>query len=143
MERGGPRLLAYAVKGLRNVNDRGAYLKCVKNFSSSSSSSSSSASRLPTSTTLSTRMNLIGKGNRSFHSITSSTVNQPHAVNTLSLSRRRLKSIHLLQIRCMNRNARRPKKANRGKRPCSHARRHAKRGNMKSRGYAVKYFGFW
>ena len=43
----------------------------------------------------------------------------------------------------MNRNARRPKKANHGKRPCSHARRREKQKQLKSRGYAKKIFGFW
>ncbi len=44
-------------------------------------------------------------------------------------------------IRHMNRNARRPSKANHGKRPCSHARRRAKRGLIKSRAYRTLIFG--
>jgi len=43
----------------------------------------------------------------------------------------------------MNRNARRPKKANHGKRPVSHARRREKAKGLKSRAYRVKVFGFW
>jgi hypothetical protein len=34
---------------------------------------------------------------------------------------------HSLVMECLNRNARRPKKANHGKRPCSHFRRRQKR----------------
>jgi len=46
-------------------------------------------------------------------------------------------------VRNMNRNARRPKKANHGKRPVSHARRREKAKRIKSRAYKEKIFGFW
>ena len=45
--------------------------------------------------------------------------------------------------RFMNRNARRPKRANHGKRPVSHARRREKAKSLKSRAYREKIFGFW
>eukprot|EP00601_Ochromonadales_sp_CCMP2298_P015961 CAMPEP_0173219858 /NCGR_PEP_ID=MMETSP1142-20121109/1825_1 /TAXON_ID=483371 /ORGANISM="non described non described, Strain CCMP2298" /LENGTH=93 /DNA_ID=CAMNT_0014147677 /DNA_START=161 /DNA_END=442 /DNA_ORIENTATION=- len=45
--------------------------------------------------------------------------------------------------RFLNRNARRPKKANHGKRPVSHARRWEKRGKLTSRSHREKIFGFW
>lgn len=48
-----------------------------------------------------------------------------------------------LNVRCMNRNARRPKRANHGKRPVSHARRREKAKRIKSRAYKEKIFGFW
>ena len=47
------------------------------------------------------------------------------------------------QVRCMNRNARRPKRANHGKRPVSHARKREKQKSLKSRLYREKVFGFW
>ena len=47
------------------------------------------------------------------------------------------------QIRLMNRNARRPKRANHGKRPVSHARKREKQKSLKSRLYREKVFGFW
>ena len=50
---------------------------------------------------------------------------------------------NLIITRCMNRNARRPKKANHGKRPVSHARRREKTKSLKSRAYRKKIFGFW
>jgi len=50
---------------------------------------------------------------------------------------------NLTITRCMNRNARRPKKANHGKRPVSHARRRQKMKTLKSRAYREKIFGFW
>jgi hypothetical protein len=43
----------------------------------------------------------------------------------------------------MNRNARRPKKANHGKRPVCNARRREKAKQLKSRAYREKIFGFW
>ena len=49
----------------------------------------------------------------------------------------------LTTVRNTNRNARRPKKANHGKRPVSHCRRREKAKQIKSRGYAEKIFGFW
>jgi len=45
--------------------------------------------------------------------------------------------------RGLNRNARRPKRANHGKRPVSHARKRAKAKTLKSRLYREKIFGFW
>ena len=45
--------------------------------------------------------------------------------------------------RGLNRNARRPKRANHGKRPVSHARKRAKAKTLKSRLYREKVFGFW
>ena len=50
---------------------------------------------------------------------------------------------NLIITRGMNRNARRPKKANHGKRPVSHARRRQKAKSLKSRAYREKVFGFW
>jgi hypothetical protein len=47
------------------------------------------------------------------------------------------------QVRLMNRNARRPKRANHGKRPVSHARKREKMKSLKSRLYREKVFGFW
>ena len=49
----------------------------------------------------------------------------------------------LTQTRMMNRNARRPKRANHGKRPVSHARKREKMKSLKSRLYREKVFGFW
>ena len=43
--------------------------------------------------------------------------------------------------RGMNRNARRPKKANHGKRPCSRIRRRARAAMIKSRAHRKKIFG--
>jgi hypothetical protein len=50
---------------------------------------------------------------------------------------------NLMITRGMNRNARRPKRANHGKRPVSHARKRAKAKLIKSRLYREKVFGFW
>ena len=60
------------------------------------------------------------------------------ANSTLSVSPHRLS-----QVRLMNRNARRPKRANHGKRPVSHARKREKMKSLKSRLYREKVFGFW
>ena len=49
----------------------------------------------------------------------------------------------LMQARLLNRNARRPKRANHGKRPVSHARKREKMKSLKSRLYREKVFGFW
>ena len=49
----------------------------------------------------------------------------------------------LQNFRFMNRNARRPKRSNHGKRPVSHARRRAKKMTLKSRLWREKIFGFW
>ena len=46
-------------------------------------------------------------------------------------------------VRFLNRNARRPKKPNHGKRPVSHARKREKQKSLKSRLYREKIFGFW
>mmetsp|Transcript_10537 Transcript_10537/g.16011 ORF Transcript_10537/g.16011 Transcript_10537/m.16011 type:complete len:88 (+) Transcript_10537:88-351(+) len=46
-------------------------------------------------------------------------------------------------VRFMNRNARIPKKANHGKRPCSHARRRAKVKRFQSARLKTKIFGQW
>ncbi len=46
-------------------------------------------------------------------------------------------------VRFMNRNARMPKKANRGKRPCCNTRRKAKREVDKGRAVRQKILGFW
>jgi hypothetical protein len=50
---------------------------------------------------------------------------------------------NMVICRGMNRNARRPKKANHGKRPVSHARKRQKAKGLKSRLYREKVFGFW
>ena len=50
---------------------------------------------------------------------------------------------HMQIVRHMNRNARRPKAANHGKRPVCNARRRAKDKMLKSRAYKEKIFGFW
>ena len=49
----------------------------------------------------------------------------------------------LQTVRYMNRNARRPKKANHGKRPVCNMRRREKSKQLKSRAYREKIFGFW
>ena len=54
-----------------------------------------------------------------------------------------LRGYALTYVRLMNRNARWPKKSNHGKRPCSHARRWAKRKMIKSRAYRKKIFGIY
>mmetsp|Transcript_116399 Transcript_116399/g.228380 ORF Transcript_116399/g.228380 Transcript_116399/m.228380 type:complete len:90 (+) Transcript_116399:49-318(+) len=46
-------------------------------------------------------------------------------------------------VRMLNRNARRPKKANHGKRPVSHARRWEKRKMLTTSSMKEKIFGFW
>mmetsp|Transcript_33696 Transcript_33696/g.32162 ORF Transcript_33696/g.32162 Transcript_33696/m.32162 type:complete len:95 (+) Transcript_33696:88-372(+) len=46
-------------------------------------------------------------------------------------------------VRFMNKNARRPNKANHGKRPVSHCRRRAQKNQLQSRAYKQKIFGFW
>lgn len=49
----------------------------------------------------------------------------------------------LTASREMNRNARRPKKANHGKRPCNRMRRREKLNRLKSRAHKAKIFGFF
>ena len=53
------------------------------------------------------------------------------------------KNTGMLLVRGLNRNARRPKKANHGKRPVSHARKRAKAKTLKSRLHREKVFGFY
>lgn len=89
----------------------------------------------------------VGTNIRCIHGITSSSSSSIHyslaqGRNNLLVNNNKFKYQNQ-SIRCMNRNARRPKKANHGKRPCSHARRHAKRGKLKSRAYLEKIFGMW
>eukprot|EP01039_Chlorochromonas_danica_P002922 gene2923-3189_t len=76
---------------------------------------------------------------RGFHSMITSSLTK----STLSPSLKNSSDFNLILNREMNRNARRPKKANHGKRPCSHARRRAKRDMIKSVAYRKKIFGFW
>lgn len=45
--------------------------------------------------------------------------------------------------RYMNRNARRPKKANHGKRAVCNARRKARYNKIRSRAHREKIFGYW
>lgn len=51
--------------------------------------------------------------------------------------------VMLQSLRGMNRNARRPKSANHGKRPVCNQRRRAKNAQLRSRAYKKKIFGFW
>ena len=117
--------------------------------SSSSSSSSSSCFRRKSSSWCShvmpypMRKRTFSSSARPFSGGIASISTSSTSAHILLQSRRRFDLFQLQPIRCMNRNARRPKKSNHGKRPCSHARRHEKRRQMKSRGYANKIFGFW
>lgn len=60
-------------------------------------------------------------------------------MNTLSLNT----GLGSIIVRNMNRNARRPKKANHGKRPCSHARRREKLKHFSSVRFKKPIFGFF
>ena len=144
-------MLISAMEKMHVLGVRELSSKCPKNFRCPPPSSSSSISNMRTlgvpllthkkTTTRSLRKSQFHSFALSSTSCGTTPMTTASAANTQS--RKRLRLIHLQQIRFTNRNSRRPKKANHGRRPCSHARRHAKRGQLKSRGYRTKIFGFW
>jgi hypothetical protein len=85
--------------------------------------------------------------NRSFFSITKCSTSTTTSTNSIIANKMLVLNsktpYSMNTVRNMNRNARRPKKANHGKRPVCHARRREKAKSMKSRLYRQKAFGFW
>lgn len=143
-------MLIIAMERMKLVGGREISTKCARNFFSVPTSSSS-ISYMHTSGAPSQihRKTTIHSSRKStFHSIALSSSSHgiiPIATTNAANSqlRKRPGWTNFQPIRFMNRNARRPKKANHGKRPCSHARRHAKRGKVKSRAYRERVFGFF
>lgn len=81
---------------------------------------------------------------RATHSMVPSvrTLRQHLAVSYAALPSGDIKASPLTQVtRAMNRNARRPKKANHGKRPCSRVRRRLKAKMIKSRAHRKPVLG--
>lgn len=99
---------------------------------------------LPLIPTLNRNMGTMGPSLRvgSF-ALSPSNVAVPMAQGALSEPILNISKFLLTPVRQMNRNARRPKRANHGKRPVSHARQREKAKQLKSRAYRKKIFGFW
>ena len=80
---------------------------------------------------------------RAPHSCFARLITTSSSMITTASARQKSAAFNLQQMRMMNRNARRPKRANHGKRPVSHARRREKKKSLKSRSCREKIFGFW
>ena len=89
---------------------------------------------------------VFGQLGRFIHNFVDKTTTRPTSLLTMSNNSNNAGhglNCQLQMVRYMNRNARRPKKANHGKRPVCNMRRREKSKQLKSRAYREKIFGFW
>ena len=123
----------------------------IKSITSSSFSLSSNSFSVLTNNSLSQQRirfsPVFGLLGRFLHNFVDKTTPRPTSLLTMSTNNNNNAghglNCQLQMVRYMNRNARRPKKANHGKRPVCNMRRREKSKQLKSRAYREKIFGFW